>query len=509
MNKTIAALLVFSALVLVPFINTETNYTLPGEYRWTLPTVVDTYSSGELLVPHLWGNPRYRKPPIGYWLKVAFAKVFSLKLFWVRLPSVILGLLSVLWLFKFVKKTGKSRDTALTASLMLLGCAGFFSYSRIAALEIPMLFFTLGAFYFLYLFLIKNKTRALYAVAFFCALTLLVKSHATFISLLIFLLLWSVFFGFKNVFKGGWKTWSLAAIILLVTFLPWFLYLASAHTDAFIANMQRELVGDRFSFAKYNLHGLIKDFFIMLLPFSIIFIYGLYKSFKNRDVNSRFMLFSLISLFIPYIFIANQKMRYAVPFLPFAAAITVFNIEKETKIFKNLMKTSGFLFVFIPGILVLGLLVYFNLINAFQFIIALTALTACFLSFYKAKLIPATALSALVMMIFLGGIYSSIGLWKIDENVIEALEEKQFATLNRRPFFLPFKLGRTQDVDITEFKSFKEAAEMNALIYIAEHRMKRLERYMETAGYETYDIYLQWEVNFICFVSGGVHVSLQ
>ncbi len=85
---------------LLPFTNRETGYTMPAEYRWTLPTVVSTVLSGSIAVPELWGKPRFKKPPLGYWSMTLPAKLFGLKLFWVRMPIIIYSALAtVLLLF--------------------------------------------------------------------------------------------------------------------------------------------------------------------------------------------------------------------------------------------------------------------------------------------------------------------------------------------------------------------------------------------------------------------------
>src|SRR3989339_1331111 len=77
-----AGLVLYCLFILLPFTNKETIITMKGEYRWTLPTIVETYVSKDWLIPKLDGAPRFRKPPLGYWAMVGACKLFTLNLFW-------------------------------------------------------------------------------------------------------------------------------------------------------------------------------------------------------------------------------------------------------------------------------------------------------------------------------------------------------------------------------------------------------------------------------------------
>ncbi|MGH9339296.1 MAG: ArnT family glycosyltransferase [Acidobacteriota bacterium] len=58
---------------------------------------------GEWVVPYFNGEPRLNKPPLSYWIVAAFYKLFSISIFWERLPMAALAYGSVLVLFRIGK----------------------------------------------------------------------------------------------------------------------------------------------------------------------------------------------------------------------------------------------------------------------------------------------------------------------------------------------------------------------------------------------------------------------
>ncbi|MGM0441615.1 MAG: ArnT family glycosyltransferase [Elusimicrobiota bacterium] len=485
-------LLLFLIILLVPFIGRETSYTLPAEYRWTLPTVVSTYNASSWKIPKLWNSYRFKKPPAAYWSMVGLSKILGLKLFSVRLSSVIFGILSVFLFLKLLEKFRFEYNEMMITVFLLATSTGFFTYSRIAALEIPMLFVTLGTFYGLSDFILKKRKKGLYIAAVFLGLSMLIKSHATFAGAVFFMLLWTVINRQWDLFTDHGWAWIKAGGIFLLVVLPWYLYLYTGYRESFLASMSEELVGERFQEGSGSFFGMLKGLLTLLLPYTLLFFNSLYLTFKNNSPKKKMVFLYTLSLILPYLFVVSYRMRYMVPVLPGAVLLIGLNLKEMN--FKDVwVKLTYILFVLIPGLLIFYLGLTFKIYPFYIILITLLIVAGTGYFYFTGRLKKAVIFTGIFELLAFGYLYSHIGLWEIPDTITRKLKGKKVATFKRRPFFLPVKMGRSQDIDINSPESFKKAVDRGALIYVPENWLDKVERFMAENNYTEYKKKITWE----------------
>ena len=164
------------------------------------------------------------KPPLYFYLVLPFVKVLGLTVNAVRLPSAILGLLSVYLLYLIVNKVFKNKGLALISSLVLATSPWHLHFSR-GGWEVN----ASAAFLLLtiYLFLAGLKKSRLYPLAAVSFLMSMYTYHsmriiAPLLALFFVVLYWSDFSSaFKKKTNRRWLLAALGTMILLALPLVW------------------------------------------------------------------------------------------------------------------------------------------------------------------------------------------------------------------------------------------------------------------------------------------------
>lgn len=123
-------------------------------------TIFDEIYHGRTAYEFLHGLPIYENthPPLGKTLISVGIAVFGMNPFGWRFICVVFGSLMMPFIYLFgLRLTGKTRYACLAA--VLLGTDFMhFTLSRIATIDIIVAFFVLGMFYFMYAFVVSEKT---------------------------------------------------------------------------------------------------------------------------------------------------------------------------------------------------------------------------------------------------------------------------------------------------------------------------------------------------------------
>jgi len=93
--------------------------------------------SGDFVMPVLWGQPWFEKPPLLYWMTAAAARMGVPGDLAPRLPVASLGAVFVAVYFAILAREFGSR-VALFAAAILGTSAGWLAYSRIAVTDVPL-----------------------------------------------------------------------------------------------------------------------------------------------------------------------------------------------------------------------------------------------------------------------------------------------------------------------------------------------------------------------------------
>lgn len=281
---------------------------------------------GDYLSLHLNGNYWPEKPPLLIWCMALAYKMFGINEFSARLPAAIFGWLNVILIY-LIGKRFFHHWIGLLAALLLASNLHFLIVSRMAMLDIPMMFFTSAA---LYLFWLGRKEPWYFIFAGIAiGLSVMTKGVIGFFPLPIiclYILLSSQFSLLKHpVF------WVMIIISLLVAG-PWHIHQVLTHgktfTDYyFIYNLFTRAsstieghTGTIFFYLKY----VFEHFFTPWLCLSLLVLplsgYKLVRNFKKDKSSSIYFL--LIWFLVPFLFFSLAKSKvagYIIPcYLPLA-----------------------------------------------------------------------------------------------------------------------------------------------------------------------------------------------
>jgi len=295
-------------------------------------TAREMIDDGHWLLTTLNGEARYEKPPLPTWLTALSGLVFGMKnLIALRLPAAILGLVLVVYSYKFSLKIFKDKNFALIGALILATSFYIVSAGRDANWDIFNHGFMMGSIYFLYLFFTEEKRmyqNALIAALFF-GCSFMSKGPVSLYTLLLpFLISFGIVYKFKNL-----KRRILPLLIFLVTALLlsgwWYWYTYTYDTQA-VAEITQKETGN---WTSYNVRPFYYywSFFtqsgVWTLP---AFIALMYPYLKNRVKDKKGYLFTFLwtmGSVVLLSIIPEKKSRYLLPVLIPMALNTAFYIE--------------------------------------------------------------------------------------------------------------------------------------------------------------------------------------
>ncbi len=113
------------------------------EGRWAEP-VREMILSGDYFFPTINGAPRITKPLLPYWMMLASCKIGGINELSVRIPSVLMGLISLI-LSSLLARKLFDRPAALLAPVILMTSFGFLTYSRLAQCDVFQMTWILAA----------------------------------------------------------------------------------------------------------------------------------------------------------------------------------------------------------------------------------------------------------------------------------------------------------------------------------------------------------------------------
>ena len=94
------------------------------------------------------GKPYYDHPPIGFWLMATSYKIFGINEFSTRFPSAMLGLFSIILLYKIAEVLFRRKEIGFIASLILGTSVWYVIRVRTGDLDSTFIFFYLLTIYF-------------------------------------------------------------------------------------------------------------------------------------------------------------------------------------------------------------------------------------------------------------------------------------------------------------------------------------------------------------------------
>ena len=275
------------------------------------------------------GRPYFSKPPLRIWLTALTFKVAGISEWAVRFWSALFGLGTVLALFLIGRRMYGDRMAFLSSLILLTSHQYIYNHCvRTGETDSMLIFFWTCSLLLLQLSVKEKSRRVLYLAAGFLGLCGMVK-HLGFVPIVMSIALaYLVLAGAWRAFP--WRTWAVAAGIVVGVALPWHLVLWMMKGQAFLyAYFIGEVVNKRLgaggpgpggSSPWISLRTLARGFF----PWSCFLPFVLLDGAVSAKFRRRWILPTLwLVVTIAATIISSQKFTwYVLPALP-AAAILV------------------------------------------------------------------------------------------------------------------------------------------------------------------------------------------
>jgi 4-amino-4-deoxy-L-arabinose transferase-like glycosyltransferase len=250
--------------------------------------------------------------------------LFGVSVFSARLVSVVFSVLSLWVVFEFAYSMFDGK-TALLSSVLLGLMPGYFWLSRLALIEMMLLFFvTLGLLFFCrWLNTRKNRYMALCGLA--VGLGVLAKYQAVVAGIIIVV---SVLFLARGQLKHSLSRLSLAIVAAILVIVPWVIVAYNVYANKIfsnwlyalqVGNPEKSVYSDRYPSPIFYFIDVVWPY-DLFHPISI-FVYvlclaGLGFLIWRHGKGDKFVLIWFITVFVFFSFIQNKEWRYVLPLFP-------------------------------------------------------------------------------------------------------------------------------------------------------------------------------------------------
>lgn len=280
---------------------------------WYAEIAKNILSSGDLFNMTWNGLPYFDHPPAGFWLMATSYAIFGINEFSARFPQALAGLISIIILY-FLGKELFSKLVGFASALALISAPWFLFRARSGNLDVLL---TLG-FLLSILFALKAaKNPKVFSIPFALSLTLLFLTK-TFVPLTIIPVLLIIFWKTKFI-KSRKFILSLVIFLLLVSiwFVIQFVNQPDFLTKAFRIGLPEVTVNtsfrDNLSLIKGYLHSGVGKWFWpgIVSMFISIFLFLKYKQ-------KRFLILPIffITFFLPFLFSTKGHIWHLIPLHP-------------------------------------------------------------------------------------------------------------------------------------------------------------------------------------------------
>ncbi|MEQ9424286.1 MAG: glycosyltransferase family 39 protein [Cyclobacteriaceae bacterium] len=366
----------YAAIVAVYFLNFSGNAIWSTHEAYYADAVRSMHETGILTEFYFNGEHRFQKPPMTYWLMYAGSSVFGVSEFGLRLPIVILSLLSVFLVFK-IGELLYGFKTGLFAMLIFSVSAQFAWLRNYASPEIPLtFFFTLG----LYSYLRKEKRwKYLSFIAIgFAALTKGFPYIFLFFLIIIFERILKN--GFRGIFKWIKSSYIIPGLVLTSLIgLSWPIWMSLKHGETFTSMFFSETIGRVVSHPNpmsLSDHLLFYPLSILwgFFPFSVILLAAVVHVFRHRNEVKEhgFILSWLMSFLLVFTASSGKLPVYLLQAYPALALLSASFLLKPMKKRYMGITVSGLvipLFASVTGIT--ALIILFELSGLFLLLLPL------------------------------------------------------------------------------------------------------------------------------------------
>ncbi len=281
-------------------------------------------------------NVYYEYSPPLYYLLAKTVLLLSQDMFFVRLISVISGVLLVLFSYLLIKRIA-NENTGLICALLVTTNPLLIGYSQHLRNYMFLLFLFIASLYFLKLYLEEKKNKHLLTTIFVNVLLVFTHYHAVIMifSVTVFLLLYRFRLKKELVLKKAFLLAAVPAVFFLVNVPMVIASIQRASTDSWINSVG--IIDLGYLFYKYFVAANISlvnsnnMLLFAVLPLSLaLFLFGTWKMWNEKKILYLFMaIFPIILCFalaqlVPFFF----HYRYLVYTLPMMLGVIAFGINQ-------------------------------------------------------------------------------------------------------------------------------------------------------------------------------------
>ena len=444
-NHESIIILVAGILLLLPCVWCETSITGQDEYWLSLRTPMETLERGDWVTTWVNGEPRLRKPPLLYWAIMVSYRMFGINLFAARIWGVLSGAglaaCSCLLYRVLFKRSG------MLAGLIALATVAVAVEGRMAILDLPLAFLTCMAVYFALRWGQSAHVGWVLLSALCLGLSFLLKGPVGFVFFGAAALGALFVFGRWHFIVSHWSHGVGAIVMLLAVCVPWPLVMAYLWPD-FLGIVDQEIAARQFGALHLGAPlSTLGGALALVFPWSIVLIAALVSTlYHTRDRSGRKNLWLLIWFFgsiIPFFLITTYG-RYMTPVIPAACVLCAHWFERASGALKSsLLIFSASLIACVAVVFCLFSLWFGHGIPAAILCLLLVGLMFWItLATHNTHLVAGAV--ALLLALIMGGLYPSLGINAMPDNIEEVVGGAPVASYNSsQPSMLSIRLKRS------------------------------------------------------------------
>ncbi|WP_256830988.1 glycosyltransferase family 39 protein [Pseudomonas sp. Pse1] len=337
----LAALLFFFALG---------NHQLQGSTEARVAGIaMQMHLDNDWVTPRLFGQPFLEKPPLSLWLDAGAIRAFGGTPWAVRLASAFAGLFSVMLLYAMLRRLGRPREIAWTATILLATMASYWVNSRSVGEDALL---ALGVSMALLAFFQGHRRATLGNAALFVggiAIATLSKGvlGLAMPGVVIFAYLLCTSLLDKRLKPGDWLRPGLLTLLGLIPLLIWLLVLYQRGGSAAVAEVLLTNSVGRFS-GSFVEAGHYEPFYYYLaklpeafLPWNILVYLGLWH-FRKSLASNRYLLFFSLWLLAEFVMLSLASSKRTVYLMSLTPAAAVIAAEYAAVLYERLRQhTQG------------------------------------------------------------------------------------------------------------------------------------------------------------------------
>jgi len=484
-NHEAIIILAAGILLLLPCVWCETSITGQDEYWLSLRTPMETLERGDWITTWVNGEPRLRKPPLLYWAIMLSYRILGINLFAARIWGVLAGAglaaCSCLLYRALFKRSG------MLAGLITLATVAVAVESRMAILDLPLAFLTCMAVYLGLRWGQSAHVGWALGSALFLGLSFLLKGPVGFVFFGAAAIGALFVFGWWRLFISCWSHLAGAMVVLLAVCVPWPLAMAYLWPD-FLAILDQEIAARQFGFPYLgDILSTVGGALALVFPWSIVLIAAFASVPKHmRDRSGRESLWLAIWFFggiIPFFFIYTFG-RYMTPVIPAACVLCAYWLEGGSgPLRSSMLIVAVSLIAGVCAALCLFFLWFGHGIPAAIACLLMVGLIFWVtLTTYHAHLVAGAV--ALLLALTMGGLYPSLGINAMPEEIEEIVGGAPVASYNSsQPSMLSMRLKRSAIQVVGGIERFDRVLEgLDGFVFMRERDVEGFEVHARRLG---------------------------